>query len=409
MKKVDVIRPGSLSNIIGPVGTLKRMIKNREYFLSRGYDVKVYTNDDLSEKIQKPINTNKKNTNSKKSFVKKYLTKIKTQLRLKAKGSAILSLFYMKKSHFKVKQLVSFYFKEKRTPDVVVFHSYYECYLFLKQNTNTNIKTVCFFHTEGLPLRMEGIYYPKLIGSKFFKYLLDVQEYIINNVDKCIFISENGRKNFLEYYPNISKDKTSVILNGIEDYTVKEKEALTKVKKQNDFKYNFCCTGTVNTRKGHRIIIDALKILDKEVLSNIHVTFLGEGPERLELEEQVKENNLSLHVNFKGSIENTQVFKYLNEANIYILMSYNEGLPISIIEAMRGGLPIVSTKIAGIPELINTNGILLDPDVNQLVEVFNNIDQYDWSFMGEESRKRFVNEFTFDRMKMEYCNMLDLL
>ena len=90
-------------------------------------------------------------------------------------------------------------------------------------------------------------------------------------------------------------------------------------------------------------------------------------------------------------------------------MSNNEGLPISIIEAMRAGLPIVSTRISGIPELISDNGLLLDPDVAQLTEIFNHIDEYDWKEMGVKSRKRWENEFTFDRMKKQYCDMLDSL
>lgn len=80
-------------------------------------------------------------------------------------------------------------------------------------------------------------------------------------------------------------------------------------------------------------------------------------------------------------------------------MSNNEGLPISIIEAMRTGLPVISTKISGIPELVDINGILIDPNVEQLTTIFDHMDEYDWNVMGKRSRERWKKDFTFDRMK----------
>ena len=97
------------------------------------------------------------------------------------------------------------------------------------------------------------------------------------------------------------------------------------------------------------------------------------------------------------------------EQNIYILMSQNEGLPISIIEAMRAGLPVISTKVAGIPEIVKEgyNGLLLQPSTEELVPILENLDKYDWKDMGNNSRKRFEDELTFDRMRKAFCDMFD--
>ena len=136
---------------------------------------------------------------------------------------------------------------------------------------------------------------------------------------------------------------------------------------------------------------------------------IGEGPERVRLEKLVNDYGLAKNVTFEGLIENSQVYKYLYQNNIYILMSNNEGLPISIIEAMRTGLPVISTKISGIPELVDINGILIDPNVEQLTTIFYHMDEYDWNVMGKRSRERWKKDFTFDRMKKQYCDMLDSL
>jgi glycosyltransferase involved in cell wall biosynthesis len=65
--------------------------------------------------------------------------------------------------------------------------------------------------------------------------------------------------------------------------------------------------------------------------------------------------------------------------------------------------------VSGIPEVVieGKNGILLNPSVDDLVTVLNNIDNYDWINMGHESRKLFEEYYTFPRMRNDYLNMLD--
>jgi glycosyltransferase involved in cell wall biosynthesis len=90
-------------------------------------------------------------------------------------------------------------------------------------------------------------------------------------------------------------------------------------------------------------------------------------------------------------------------------MSKNEGLPISIIEAMRASMMVISTNISGIPELVREgyNGFLMNPDTDELVECLMNLPETDIEVMGKNSRVRFENEFTFARMEREFCDMYD--
>lgn len=193
--------------------------------------------------------------------------------------------------------------------------------------------------------------------------------------------------------------------------TLEQKKEKVLIPANKNFKYRLISTGTICERKGQYIVIEALTKINKDILENIHVTFLGGGSQLYALKSFVKKNNLTNHVTFEGSVPKEIVYKYLRQSNIYILMSNNEGLPISIIEAMRSELPIISTKVAGIPELVsnNYNGLLIEPNVFQLTELLNNIEKYDWEMMGKNSRIRFENEFTFDKMREAYCNMLDSL
>lgn len=405
MKTVDVIRPGSLKTIIGPSGTLKRIIKNKSYFEDRGYFVNIYTHDNISSSLYKPMDNSMS-----QSYIRNNIKKLKAYLRLKAKNIRPLAFLYLYHNYQSIKQLVKYYISLNRQPDVLVFHSDVECYLYHKLVKGAKSKVILFFHSDGIPNRMIYSYFPCIKNSKISNWLMKIHDEAFKSADRCVFIAKNGQDNFLKIYPDFPVSKTTLMLNGIEDLSSLEQENLKNVEqKYSDFKYRLCSTGTINQRKGQRIIIEALAAVDENVRKHIHVTLIGEGPERVPLEEFINMHGLAKNVTFEGLVDNSQVYKYLHQNNIYILMSNNEGLPISIIEAMREGLPIISTKISGIPELVDKNGLLLEPNVEQLTTIFNRMDEYDWSAMGRLSRKRWENEFTFDRMKKQYCDMLDTM
>ena len=190
MKKVDIIRPRSLRAIIGPSGTLRRILKNRSYFLQRGYDIEIFTHDNIYHGTNlPPIKQVEKSNES-------ILFKIKAKLRDLASKSYILGVFYVKKDYKHVKKLVNYYFSLNRKPDIVAFHSVFECYQFLRKNKR-DCKVVCFFHSEGIPFKMILYWFPKLKNSKFFKKLYNMEQYVAENTDKLIFITHIGQKNFL--------------------------------------------------------------------------------------------------------------------------------------------------------------------------------------------------------------------
>ena len=91
MKQVDIIRPGSINAIIGPVGTLKRMLKNQEYFNSRGYQVTVFTNESI--KIG-PIQLPPPAVHSAKTWKSKLRQKIGSFLRVRAQKNYYIAKWF---------------------------------------------------------------------------------------------------------------------------------------------------------------------------------------------------------------------------------------------------------------------------------------------------------------------------
>jgi len=112
--------------------------------------------------------------------------------------------------------------------------------------------------------------------------------------------------------------------------------------------------------KGHQYLIKATKIL-KEHSPKIKVIIVGGGPLRMELDRQVKESHVEDIVYFLGFRKD--VPQILSSLDLFVLSSYLEGLGSSILDAMACRLPVVATKVGGIPEVVvhRETGILVPP------------------------------------------------
>lgn len=108
--------------------------------------------------------------------------------------------------------------------------------------------------------------------------------------------------------------------------------------------------GRLSSEKGFDVLIDAIAIL-KEKDRPHKLVLVGDGPLRALLAEKAKKAGVTDFVEFTGELEPQAVSKHLHQADSFCLPSFSEGLPISIMEAMAVGVPVVTTWVAGIPEL----------------------------------------------------------
>lgn len=407
MIKVDEIYPISLNTTIGPTGTIKRLFRNRDYFASRGYELNVFVPQtlvqdnkvvhkfSLLEKI--PEDENKRVSSNQHGIKGKIISKVKP----KVFNSSLLSQLFLWRRNRGYANCVQQYLSFDRQSDVTVFHEAIGCYHFLKERKN-NSKVVLFIHADGDKDAMILRSIPKLRGTYYFKKYTRMTQYALENCDRIVFISEIAQNKFIGNHPEINPKKTTFFHNGIDDLPFKT------VSPMNEYKYRLASTGSLTHRKGQYLIIEALNQMNPTLLKDIYLSIYGNGEDYQELVHKVKEYGLQEHVDLPGSIPNLLVHEKLLKSNIYILMSNTEGLPISILEAMRAGMGVISTNVAGIPEEVDErNGILINPDLQELINVLNNIDQYDWENMGKMSRLRFEEEYTFDVMRKNYADMFD--
>ncbi|KDS13775.1 glycosyl transferases group 1 family protein [Bacteroides fragilis str. 3725 D9 ii] len=132
-------------------------------------------------------------------------------------------------------------------------------------------------------------------------------------------------------------------------------------KKKND-KFVILFFGRLGKRKGIYDILDVLSEHREEFINKLEFLFGGDGDVE-QVQAIIRERNLNDIAKYQGWVSGIKKERLLNQADAYILPSYNEGLPISVLEAMSYSLPIISTTVGGIPEILknNENGFIIEP------------------------------------------------
>ncbi|MEC3861305.1 glycosyltransferase [Mesobacterium sp. TK19101] len=114
--------------------------------------------------------------------------------------------------------------------------------------------------------------------------------------------------------------------------------------------------------KGVPVLLDALTRL-KTGHPDIRLTLIGDGPERPVLETKSRELGLSDMVRFVGYKSQAEVADALGTSDVFVLPSFAEGVPVVLMEAMAAQVPVITTRIAGVPELVDhgASGLLVPP------------------------------------------------
>jgi glycosyltransferase involved in cell wall biosynthesis len=122
------------------------------------------------------------------------------------------------------------------------------------------------------------------------------------------------------------------------------------------------CVGRLAPAKGQVLLIQALAQLRDRGL-RFHLTLVGDGPDRARVEAQIAALGLRKSVTLTGALTQGQVRERFARADIFVLPSLAEGIPVVLMEAMSCGVPCVSTPVNGIPELIahDQTGLLATP------------------------------------------------
>jgi len=175
--------------------------------------------------------------------------------------------------------------------------------------------------------------------------------------------------------------------------------------------------GHISTDKGSHDLIKAVKILSTEFGKKFKVIMAGEEsiPGELQLiQESISNNNLNDWFEITSPKYGQDKISAFTEADIFILPSHHEGMPISLIEAMAAGLPIIATNVGGIPDMVldGNTGYLVDSKhpvklANALGSLIKNPRQANQ--LGLTGRKRAEQEFNMEHVAEQVFNFYNVV
>jgi len=179
----------------------------------------------------------------------------------------------------------------------------------------------------------------------------------MKRADKIIAVS-NDLKN-VAVSQGWDSQKICVIPNGVDTNIFKPANKET-IRKQLGISSNFLVTfvGTLAKVKRVDILIQICKEISKTY--DIDLLIVGDGPERGMLEEYARDIGMT-NITFQGSVDHNQVPKYLAASDVVTLTSESEGLPTILVEAMSCGVPVITTDVGGVADIVqnDVNGFIV--------------------------------------------------
>ncbi|MBO7125749.1 MAG: glycosyltransferase, partial [Bacteroidales bacterium] len=204
---------------------------------------------------------------------------------------------------------------------------------------------------------------------------LPFKRFILNNLSKTISISKAGKEYFNAYVENCD-DKVVVSFLG----KINERKPVTE--RRCDEVLICSCSNLIPVKQVDRII-EAISQLE---INNLRWIHFGDVPLRAELEAMAKKLLPKVHYEFRGIVPNNEILDFYASqyVDLFINLSSSEGIPVSIMEALSAGIPVVTTNVGGTGEAVNnTNGFLVSAEFNtdevvQIIINYLNSDSVQW-------------------------------
>jgi glycosyltransferase involved in cell wall biosynthesis len=170
-------------------------------------------------------------------------------------------------------------------------------------------------------------------------------------------VSEFGRAQAMRISPPQHWRKLAIVRCALDFKDLPKKPSTDPARRT-----RLICVGRLSPEKGHLGLLEAFaNMLARGI--DAELVLVGDGPEKEKIEQTLSKLNLSGKVQLAGLLAEDATLAEIADADILVLASFMEGLPVVLMEAMALGIPVVATRVAGIPELIvdEQNGLLFSP------------------------------------------------
>lgn len=228
--------------------------------------------------------------------------------------------------------------------------------------------------------------------------------------DRFVAVGESVRRALVEF-EGLPRERIDVIYNGC-DLAAYDPRRVLREQKRSDLglgKDDFVVmqVARLNRLKDQPTALRAMQVLAGHI-SDARLIFVGDGEDRSALEELTRELQLADRVSFLGS--RSDVPALLQAADVFLLSSVSEGIPLTLIEAMASGLPCVATNVGGVPEVATDGetGLLAAAGdhaglADQLLRLASEPSLR--KRMGEEGRRQAVEKYSASRMYGQYLHL----
>jgi glycosyltransferase involved in cell wall biosynthesis len=232
----------------------------------------------------------------------------------------------------------------------------------------------------------------------FHRLLLPVTRSIWHKASKVVALSEPLKQTALEAVPDAD---IAVIANGIES----EKFYNANTRSGDSSTVRLICVSRLIERKGIQHLLRALKVMQHPV----HLSIVGEGNYQQQLIELATEYEVADKVTFHGYCPRERLVDLYSASDIFVLPTMAESFGLVFIEAMACGVPIIGTRVGGVPDIVlEDNGILVEP--GDYLAVRRAIDELAGdpqrrAAMGEACRRRVIEHYSWMTVadKYEQC------
>lgn len=285
-------------------------------------------------------------------------------------ASVVKSYFYAYEEanyDYKLYLLKTNYYKDKSKlfEILILFKSFFKALYFglfkkvrifhIHSSANFSFYRKSIFVILGKTLGKKVILH--LHSSQFYDFFLSknpIVKLIIPLCDIVVVLCSDWELKLKDKFPKANIIK---IENPHEFDVISEKDSA------NNPVFKLLFVGFFIESKGVKDLMELVKRLKKVLKPSIVLQIAGKGELESYILEEIQKENLQEHCQLIGWISGESKKEAFINADAFILPSYKEGMPISILEAMSYGLPIISTDIAGIPDIVTNkkNGFLCQP------------------------------------------------
>lgn len=273
---------------------------------------------------------------------------------------------------------------------------------------DSNLLGLLLAWLTGVPARV-GTHLGEIRGMSTWRERLHTFFVNKNIIQSLIASSKGTRNNAIQ--AGVDSNKIRVVYNAITPFDVNKIDRNTIRAKLNLQKENvfFVAVGRLVYEKGHEYLVEAMSIAAKSN-ENIVSGICGSGPLYDDLINQIEQLGLSEKVKLLGHWDN--IPELLSAADVFVLPSRWEGLPIALLEGMMAGLPVIATKVEGVEEVIvqGEQGYLIS--LESPIELAQAILQLSTlkevrERMGKAARERVLTAYTTNRMCEQYLQVIE--